>query len=97
MFWQNEILLKNMIGEYCFIFLCLPLIDVVLHYSFAGYHCCDTLYVTRHSLFPVSYMLCCTRMQRNKGQFTSSKKSEGAYNWGTLQESGQDDSPQEAS
>ncbi|KAF5462019.1 hypothetical protein F2P56_018063 [Juglans regia] len=37
------------------------------------------------------------RMQRNKGQFTSSKKSEGAYNWGALQESGQDDNPQEAS
>ncbi|KAF5455970.1 hypothetical protein F2P56_025491 [Juglans regia] len=37
------------------------------------------------------------RMQRNKGQFTSSKQSEGAYNWGTVQESGQDDSPQEAS
>lgn len=36
------------------------------------------------------------RMQRNKGQFTSSKKSEGDYNWGTVQESGQEDSPAEA-
>lgn len=44
-----------------------------------------------------SYILYCTRMQRNKGQFTSSKKSEGDYNWGALQESGQDDNPQEAS
>ncbi|EOY15484.1 GATA-type zinc finger protein with TIFY domain [Theobroma cacao] len=31
------------------------------------------------------------RMQRNKGQFTSSKKSDGAYSWGTSQDSGQDD------
>ncbi|XP_044510636.1 GATA transcription factor 25 isoform X2 [Mangifera indica] len=38
------------------------------------------------------------RMQRNKGQFTSAKKSEGgAFNWGNSQESGQDDSPSETS
>lgn len=37
------------------------------------------------------------RMQRNKGQFTSSKKSEGGYNWGAVQESGQDDSQLETS
>lgn len=36
------------------------------------------------------------RMQRNKGQFTSAKKSEGAYNWGNVPDSGQDDSPPEA-
>ncbi|KAJ0087365.1 hypothetical protein Patl1_08682 [Pistacia atlantica] len=38
------------------------------------------------------------RMQRNKGQFTSAKKSEGgAFSWGNSQESGQDDSPSETS
>lgn len=37
------------------------------------------------------------RMQRNKGQFTSSKKSDGDYSWGTGQESGQDDSHAETS
>ncbi|XP_030933497.1 GATA transcription factor 25 isoform X2 [Quercus robur] len=36
------------------------------------------------------------RMQRNKGQFTSARKSDGAYDWG-VQESGQDDSPPETS
>ncbi|KAJ4830316.1 hypothetical protein Tsubulata_011292 [Turnera subulata] len=36
------------------------------------------------------------RMQRNKGQFTSSKKSDGAYGWGS-QDSGQEDNPQETS
>ncbi|KAF5746764.1 GATA transcription factor 25 [Tripterygium wilfordii] len=35
------------------------------------------------------------RMQRNKGQFTSSKKSDGASSWGSAQDSGQDDNPQE--
>lgn len=34
-------------------------------------------------------------MQRNKGQFTSSKKSDGAYGWGGGQDSGQDDIQQE--
>ncbi|XP_048226566.1 GATA transcription factor 25 isoform X1 [Ricinus communis] len=37
------------------------------------------------------------RMQRNKGQFTSSKKSDGTYGWGGGQDSGQDDSQQETS
>lgn len=37
------------------------------------------------------------RMQRNKGQFTSSKNSEGACGWSSVQESGQDDSPAETS
>ncbi|KAF8024731.1 hypothetical protein BT93_F1801 [Corymbia citriodora subsp. variegata] len=37
------------------------------------------------------------RMQRNKGQFTSSKKSEGESGWGSAQDSGQDDTPQETS
>ncbi|WCJ35681.1 GATA transcription factor 25 [Euphorbia peplus] len=37
------------------------------------------------------------RMQRNKGQFTSSKKSDGTYSWGGGQDSGQDDSQQETS
>jgi hypothetical protein len=37
------------------------------------------------------------RMQRNKGQFTSSKKSEGGFDWNAAQESGQDDSPPETS
>ncbi|KAK7301097.1 hypothetical protein RJT34_11957 [Clitoria ternatea] len=37
------------------------------------------------------------RMHRNKGQFTSSKKQDGANNWGTDQESGQDDSQAETS
>ncbi|GLT79928.1 hypothetical protein SLA2020_513940 [Shorea laevis] len=31
------------------------------------------------------------RMQRNKGQFTSSRKPDGSYNWGSGQDSGQDD------
>uniref|UniRef100_A0A2P2JT47 GATA transcription factor 25 n=1 Tax=Rhizophora mucronata TaxID=61149 RepID=A0A2P2JT47_RHIMU len=35
------------------------------------------------------------RMQRNKGQFTSSKKSDGSDGWGGSQDSGQDDSSQE--
>ncbi|XP_027329891.1 GATA transcription factor 25 isoform X2 [Abrus precatorius] len=37
------------------------------------------------------------RMHRNKGQFTSSKKQDGANCWGTDQESGQDDSQSETS
>ncbi|XP_050212900.1 GATA transcription factor 25 [Mercurialis annua] len=37
------------------------------------------------------------RMQRNKGQFTSAKKSDGTYGWGGGQDSGQDDSQQETS
>ncbi|KAH7567642.1 hypothetical protein ACOSP7_010339 [Xanthoceras sorbifolium] len=38
------------------------------------------------------------RMQRNKGQFTSAKKSEGgAFSWGSAQESGQDENPSETS
>ncbi|XP_045828248.1 GATA transcription factor 25 [Trifolium pratense] len=37
------------------------------------------------------------RMQRNKGQFTSSKKQDGANGWGTDQDSGQDDSQAETS
>ncbi|KAH0989092.1 hypothetical protein GBA52_000575 [Prunus armeniaca] len=37
------------------------------------------------------------RMQRNKGQFSSSKKSDGDYSWGNGQESGQDDSHAETS
>ncbi|KAF2299806.1 hypothetical protein GH714_003539 [Hevea brasiliensis] len=37
------------------------------------------------------------RMQRNKGQFTSSKKSDGPCGWGGGQDSGQDDSQQETS
>ncbi|KAL5559947.1 hypothetical protein UlMin_036158 [Ulmus minor] len=37
------------------------------------------------------------RMQRNKGQFTSAKRSDGSYSWGTIQESGQDDNPPETS
>ncbi|KAK2376171.1 GATA transcription factor [Trifolium repens] len=37
------------------------------------------------------------RMQRNKGQFTSSKKQDGANGWGTDQDSGQDDSQSETS
>ncbi|KDP41497.1 hypothetical protein JCGZ_15904 [Jatropha curcas] len=37
------------------------------------------------------------RMQRNKGQFTSSKKSDGTYGWGGGQDSGQDDGLQETS
>ena len=36
-------------------------------------------------------------MHRNKGQFTSSRKQEGADNWGTAQDSGQDDSQSETS
>ncbi|KAJ6735654.1 GATA TRANSCRIPTION FACTOR 25, partial [Salix viminalis] len=35
------------------------------------------------------------RMQRNKGQFTSAKKSEGGYGWDGGQDSGLDDSQQE--
>ncbi|KAK4803238.1 hypothetical protein SAY86_001441 [Trapa natans] len=36
------------------------------------------------------------RMQRNKGQFTSSKKSDGTANcWGSGNDSGQEDNPQE--
>ncbi|XP_020206956.1 GATA transcription factor 25 [Cajanus cajan] len=35
------------------------------------------------------------RMHRNKGQFTSSKKQDGANSWGTDQDSGQDDSQSE--
>ncbi|KAJ8773316.1 hypothetical protein K2173_028493 [Erythroxylum novogranatense] len=35
------------------------------------------------------------RMQRNKGQFTSSKKADGANEWGGSQDSGQDDGSQE--
>ncbi|KAL9394267.1 hypothetical protein Peur_013552 [Populus x canadensis] len=37
------------------------------------------------------------RMQRNKGQFTSAKKSEGGYGWDGVQDSGLDDSQQETS
>ncbi|XP_061345733.1 GATA transcription factor 25-like [Gastrolobium bilobum] len=37
------------------------------------------------------------RMHRNKGQFTSSKKQDGANSWGTDQESGQDDSQSQTS
>ncbi|KAJ8762447.1 hypothetical protein K2173_007886 [Erythroxylum novogranatense] len=37
------------------------------------------------------------RMQRNKGQFTSSKKAEGADGWAGSQDSGHDDSSQETS
>ncbi|KAH9690288.1 GATA transcription factor 25 [Citrus sinensis] len=38
------------------------------------------------------------RMQRNKGQFTSAKKSEGgALGWSNAQDPGQDDSPSETS
>uniref|UniRef100_A0A5B7BXD2 Putative GATA transcription factor 25 n=1 Tax=Davidia involucrata TaxID=16924 RepID=A0A5B7BXD2_DAVIN len=35
------------------------------------------------------------RMQRKKGQFTSSKNSEESFSWNTAEDSGQDDSPQE--
>ncbi|KAJ9674042.1 hypothetical protein PVL29_023538 [Vitis rotundifolia] len=35
------------------------------------------------------------RMQRNKGQFSSSKKSEGTFSWDSVQDSGQVDSPPE--
>lgn len=41
------------------------------------------------------YLFGLIRMQRNKGQFTSSKKSDGAYGWGGGQDSGQDDIQQE--
>ncbi|TKY56345.1 GATA transcription factor 25 [Spatholobus suberectus] len=37
------------------------------------------------------------RMHRNKGQFTSSKRQDGANSWGTDQDSGQDDSQSETS
>ncbi|KAJ7965837.1 GATA transcription factor [Quillaja saponaria] len=37
------------------------------------------------------------RMNRNKGQFTSSKRSDGSFSWGDVQESGQDDSSSEIS
>ncbi|KAL6179299.1 hypothetical protein ACLB2K_050815 [Fragaria x ananassa] len=37
------------------------------------------------------------RMQRNKGQFTSSKKSDGDYSWGSGPESRQDDNNAETS
>ncbi|KHN26151.1 GATA transcription factor 25 [Glycine soja] len=37
------------------------------------------------------------RMHRNKGQFTSSKKQDGANSYGTDQDSGQDDSQSETS
>ncbi|CAK7347277.1 unnamed protein product [Dovyalis caffra] len=37
------------------------------------------------------------RMQRNKGQFTSAKKSEGGYGWDGGQDSGLDDNQQETS
>ncbi|XP_028802183.1 GATA transcription factor 25 [Neltuma alba] len=37
------------------------------------------------------------RMHRNKGQFTSSKKQDGANSLGTVQESGQDDNQSETS
>jgi hypothetical protein len=37
------------------------------------------------------------RMQRNKGQFTSAKKSEGGYGWDGGQDSAQDDSQHETS
>lgn len=42
-------------------------------------------------------MISFIRMQRNKGQFTSSKKSEGESGWGSAQDSGQDEAPQETS
>uniref|UniRef100_A0A0A0LNY5 GATA transcription factor 25 n=2 Tax=Cucumis sativus TaxID=3659 RepID=A0A0A0LNY5_CUCSA len=37
------------------------------------------------------------RMQRNKGQFTSSKKLDGSYSHGNVSELGQDESPSETS
>lgn len=38
------------------------------------------------------------RMQRNKGQFTSAKKSDGgALVWGSAQEAGQEENPSETS
>lgn len=37
------------------------------------------------------------RMQRNKGQFTSSKKPDGSYSHGSVSELGQDESPPETS
>lgn len=37
------------------------------------------------------------RMQRNKGQFTSSKKSDGTYNWSSGPDSGQDEGMGETS
>ncbi|KAJ7958903.1 GATA transcription factor [Quillaja saponaria] len=37
------------------------------------------------------------RMHRNKGQFTSSKKPDGTFGWGAVQESGQDDNSSETS
>ncbi|RVW65593.1 hypothetical protein CK203_033179 [Vitis vinifera] len=33
--------------------------------------------------------------ERNKGQFSSSKKSEGTFSWDSVQDSGQDESPPE--
>lgn len=45
-----------------------------------------------HTFFDVK-----CRMHRNKGQFTSSKKQDGANSWGTDQESGQEDSQSETS
>lgn len=53
-------------------------------------------------LLHFSFYISTIRMQRRKGQFTSSRKSEGADLWDTAQdntshESGQDDSPHETS
>jgi len=45
----------------------------------------------------VTYLMNICRMHRNKGQFTSSKKQDGANSYGTDQDSGQDDSQSETS
>jgi len=46
---------------------------------------------------PILYLMNKCRMHRNKGQFTSSKKQDGANSYGTDQDSGQDDSQSETS
>jgi len=59
--------------------------------------CCWCLHIKDLSLIFLLYMYDYIRMQRNKGQFTSAKKSEGGYGWDGVQDSGLDDSQQETS
>ncbi|TXG52653.1 hypothetical protein EZV62_021822 [Acer yangbiense] len=55
--------------------------------------CCDL--VMKHFFFSISDIYTgFLRMQRNKGQFTSAKKSEGGgFSWSSAQEAGQEESP----
>lgn len=54
-------------------------------------------YVSCFSAYFYTYLMNKCRMHRNKGQFTSSKKQDGANSYGTDQDSGQDDSQSETS